>query len=330
MSSIQVSVIIPAYNASATIAKTLTALAQQDCSQPYEIIVVDDGSTDDTAQAVQSFPKVKYVHQENAGPASARNHGAQLAQGQFLAFTDADCTPHRDWLSCLMRGFDNNVAVVCGSYGIANPENYLAKCVHAEIVYRHRYLVPDFPKVFGSYNFCVRKNIFEAVGGFNTAYRRASGEDNDLSYKIFKTGQRIYFQRQALVDHRHPTQVSRYLQEQFRHGFWRVSMYADHPQMARGDGYTFWKDIVEVPWAGCCCAGMLLAFLGFIRVDSIIYFLLGPLLALEILAAYFLMRDVYGGFFFGFVLFLRAFARLFGFSTGILAFLAEKHAKKIK
>ena len=185
MSSICVSVIVPAYNASATIGQTLEALSRQNCFQPFEVIVVDDGSSDNTADIVCSFASVRYVRQENAGPASARNHGAKLAQGEYLAFTDSDCIPHEDWISKLMEGFgQQQVGVVAGSYGIANPEIWLARCIYKEILWRHNTLMPDFPNSFGSYNFCVKKNVFDAVGGFNTAYRHASGEDNDLSYKI--------------------------------------------------------------------------------------------------------------------------------------------------
>jgi glycosyltransferase involved in cell wall biosynthesis len=160
MRFINLSVIIPAYNASATIGRTLTALANQDYSSNFEVIVVDDGSSDDTFSVVSSFPAVRYVRQDNAGPASARNHGARLAQGDLLAFTDSDCVPHSDWISQLTAGFTvgdcskpSCTGVVAGSYGIANPENDLAQCIYAEIVWRHVHLMPDFPTACGSYNF---------------------------------------------------------------------------------------------------------------------------------------------------------------------------------
>ena len=66
--------------------------------------------------------------------------------------------------------------------------------------FRHRVLMPEFPKAFGSYNFMIRREAFEAVGGFNASYRRASGEDNDLSYKIIRREGRIFFRRDACVD----------------------------------------------------------------------------------------------------------------------------------
>jgi glycosyltransferase involved in cell wall biosynthesis len=346
MNPIAVSVIIPAYNASATIGQVLEALSKQNVSKPFEVIVVDDGSSDNTADIVRSFigaglepARTKYIRQENAGPASARNHGAQLARGEFLAFTDSDCIPHEDWISQLMEGFSRgdpagrpyayqpsrpNIGAVAGSYGIANPQSALARCIYKEILWRHAHLMPDFPNSFGSYNFCVKKNVFDAVGGFNTAYRTASGEDNDLSYKITQSGWRICFQRKALVDHYHQTLVVKYLKEQFRHGFWRVKIYQDHPRMMKGDGYTYWKDIIEMPLGVCFLGGIALSIFHCVRLIDVLGFVLFPFLVFEILCALIMTGCFFDGIFFGFVLLCRAFLRMFGFSTGFLVLSFKK------
>jgi len=286
MSPVSVSIIVPAYNASASLGRTIEALLKQNCFQPFEIIVVDDGSIDNTAEIAHSFGAVKYLRQENAGPAAARNHGARLARGQYLAFTDSDCIPHEDWISRLMAGFAQaEVGVVAGSYGIANPQNWLSRCIHAEIIWRHQHLMPDFPNSFGSYNFCVKKEVFEGVGGFNTVYRNASGEDNDLSYKIIAAGWRIYFDRKALVDHYHTAHVVKYLKEQYRHGFWRAKMYHDHPQMIKGDGYTFWKDMVEMPLSALLLLAVLGSVFHLISFGQCMSFVLLPFLIFEILSS---------------------------------------------
>ncbi len=326
---IRVSVIIPAYNAQAVIAQTLKALGAQHFLEPYEVIVVDDGSTDETSTIVQSFPAVRYVRQENAGPASARNHGAKLAQGEFLLFTDADCLPQENWIALIVLAFERTkAAAVCGSYGIANPQSALASGIHAEILFRHKHLMPDYPKSFGSYNVGIRKYIFEQLGGFNTTYRRASGEDNDLSYRLIKQGGVIYFERKALVNHYHTQALSRYLKEQFRHGMWRAQMYLDHPAMAQGDGYTFWKDILEMPWALVSCCAIILSAFGIIGFkQSLVYFLL-PFFVFEILFGIKIIMQFFGGIYLGFAMWLRAFARLFGLSTGILSILIKIFRKK--
>jgi glycosyltransferase involved in cell wall biosynthesis len=84
-----VSVILPAFNAAAFLAQAVESVRTQDY-QPLEIIIVDDGSTDTTAEIARSLPDVRYIHQKNSGPAAARNIGIRAAQGTFLAFLDAD------------------------------------------------------------------------------------------------------------------------------------------------------------------------------------------------------------------------------------------------
>lgn len=326
-----VSVIIPAYNASATLREALLALTQQDIQGSLEVIVVDDGSLDNTREIVQQFATVKYLSQENAGPAAARNLGASVAQGDFLCFTDSDCIPRRDWVRKLLQGFhEPNIAVVCGSYGIANPSKRLSRCIQEEILYRHRYLMTDYPKVFGSYNFCMRTKVFRELKGFNALYRRASGEDNDLSYRLIARGQKIYFERNAIVNHYHTSDLVKYLREQSRHGHWRMMMYADHPQMMKGDSYTFWKDIVEVPWSALCLVGIGISVITNNLFLCATYFTLFFFLFFELCFSFCMIQKKYDAFYFGFVMFLRAFVRSFGLSTGIIYFLFTRFKKKSK
>jgi glycosyltransferase involved in cell wall biosynthesis len=323
MNSARVSVIIPAYNCAKTIASNLKSLLSQ-TFRDLEIIVVDDGSSDDTKSVIQSFPGVQYVYQFNAGPASARNCGAQISRGEILFFTDSDCIPHKDWIEKALKHFDSaDIGVVCGSYGIANPENILARCVHQEILFRHKHLVPRYPKVFGSYNFGIRRKIFEEVKGFNAGYRYASGEDNDLSYKVLKAGYKIYFDSQVLVDHFHPVKVGKYLSEQYRHGFWRVKMYLDHPEMAGGDDYTFWKDPLEVLIV--FLSGVALVFsLLLVRYFFMFVFLIFGLWIIELYFSFLFSLGLFEVFFCSFILFGRSFVRACGLSSGMIHFLLQK------
>jgi glycosyltransferase involved in cell wall biosynthesis len=95
MSEATVSVVIPVYNGAATLSRAIQSALSQ-TTPPLEVIVVDDGSQDDTAAVARRFP-VKFVSQANAGPAAARNHGAQISKGQWIAFLDADDAwlPHK-------------------------------------------------------------------------------------------------------------------------------------------------------------------------------------------------------------------------------------------
>ncbi len=323
-----VSVIVPVFNGEMTIGKTLDAILNQSYAGRVEIIVVDDGSKDNTNQIVTNYSSVRYFVQQNAGPAAARNKGAKEAKGDILFFTDSDCVPEREWIEKMVVHLeDPSVWVVSGSYDIANPSSLLASCIQNEIRYRHERLMPKFPKSFGSYNFCVIKKVFEEAGGFNSAYPAASGEDNDLSYKIIKSGQRILFEKYALVKHYHQSRLGNYLKEQFRHGYWRVKMYRDHPKMMRGDDYTFWKDILEVPAVAFTILGVFALPLMISSSDFMLWlvkFWLSSFLVFEILFACWIMPRIPEAIFFGLVMFLRAFARTFGFLSALLRFPAEK------
>jgi len=329
MSNPSVSVIIPAYNCSKTIKKVINSVLAQSLT-PNEIIIVDDGSTDSTEDIVKSIKDVKYLRQKNAGPAAARNLGAKNATSELFFFTDSDCLPMRGWLITAVKNFTNpSIAVVCGSYGIANPEIRLARGIQNEILFRHNHLMPKFPKVFGSYNFGIRKDDFNGVGGFNESYRDASGEDNDLSYKILKYGKKINFEPKSIVQHFHTTSLKKYFKEQFRHGYWRVKMYFEFPQMAKGDHYTFWKDMVEIFMA-------MLSVLLLVTISynpklflNLVLVLNMFLICLEVFYSKRMNKSVTDVIYYSCVMFLRSYVRFFGLSSGIFGFfIFKKHKKK--
>jgi len=319
-----VSIVIPAFNAQKNIKSVIEGALSQTYS-PIELIIVDDGSNDETARIAKGFERVKYIFQENSGPAAARNRGVEESTADFVFFTDSDCIPRKDWIRTAFHHFKNErVAVVSGSYGIANSHSLLARCIQKEILYRHRHLMPQNPKSFGSYNFGIRKKIFEALGGFNTSYLNASGEDNDLSYRIVNSGSLIQFEINARVNHHHPEKLMKYLKEQYRHGYWRVKLYGDHPEMAQGDDYTFWKDICEIPIAGL----IVLLFVSCFFYSNSCIFLSGCaaiLILLELFYGLWITKSVFDGIYFSWAMFLRSFFRFFGFTSGIL----HKFIKKI-
>ncbi|MCP4642373.1 MAG: glycosyltransferase [bacterium] len=237
----RVSIVIPAHNGEATLAECLEACLNQ--TQPAdEVIVVDDGSTDDTARIAEGYD-VHYVWQENRGPAAARNRGAAEATGEVVAFTDSDCVPAEDWLEHLTAGFEDGVISVGGTYGMANPEPLLARIVHEEIALRHERFGKEVD-FLGSFNVAYRKEAFEAVGGFDEAFTMASGEDNDLAYRLADHGT-LRFARDAVVNHYHPDRLRPYLRTQMWHGCWRVKLYRKHPKRkGSGDRYAGTADLL--------------------------------------------------------------------------------------
>jgi glycosyltransferase involved in cell wall biosynthesis len=234
------SVIVPAYNAASTIERCLQALLQQSLPpDSYEVIVVDDGSTDETSGLASRFP-VRLLRQPHAGPACARNQGALAASGQYLLFTDADCVPNPSWIEQITRPFeaDQRVAAVKGAYRSVQPE-LMARFGQLELEAKYAYLrrqrTIDFVDT-GSAAF--RVDAFWELGGFEPQFLDPSNEDTQLSFGLVAGGWRLVFAEQAAVGHQHVTSLAGYLRRKWRHGYWRVRVYHRYPKKMLGDSYT--------------------------------------------------------------------------------------------
>ena len=124
---IEVSVVVPAYNAGRTIDACLKGLLTQSVPpEGYEVIVVDDGSSDETREIVGKYG-VRLIEQPRKGPAAARNRGVMEAKGQIVLFTDADCEPTENWIAEMVRPFDDpEVVGVKGVYLTNRVASFLA------------------------------------------------------------------------------------------------------------------------------------------------------------------------------------------------------------
>ncbi len=320
--TLTVSIVIPGYNCAGTIKRCLESVLTQDYPHIIQIIFVDDGSQDATPSVVSSFDRVQYIRQANAGPAHARNRGAAAATGSLIAFIDADCIAHSDWITNLVSCFTaNTIGAATGRYGLANPQSLLARCIHQEIIYRHKRYSAREIRFFGSYNVCLPKDVFENVGGYDSQYRRASAEDNDLSYRLSKWGYKICYESRAVVDHYHPERLIKYLSEQYVHGYWRAQLYRTHPGMMRGDDYTFWKDILETLLALFVLALGLMVMMAPPVILTIAGIAVLFLSLLEIFFGWRIMHQTRAGLCFAWVMFWRSFARAIGFMHGGLSFI---------
>lgn len=126
MSKIIISVIIPAHNEERLIGRCLWSLKFQKKSEPYEIIVVNNNSTDKTTQIIKAL-KIKMINETIPGPGPARNAGAKAARGSILAFTDADSIPPPNWLNHIYKAFkaNPNIVALIGSFQFKNTTNLL-------------------------------------------------------------------------------------------------------------------------------------------------------------------------------------------------------------
>jgi glycosyltransferase involved in cell wall biosynthesis len=233
------SVVIPAYNAQATLGATLAALAEQTVPRAqYEIIVVDDGSTDGTAAIAQAGAD-RYLSQANAGPATARNQGAAQARGGIILFTDSDCEPAPDWLEQMVAPLaDLKVSAVKGAYR-TRQDQLSARFAQAEFEDRYQLLQKhaDIDMV-DTYAAAFRRQVFSDMNGFDQSFSAANNEDTELSYRLVAAGHRLVFAPKAIVFHRHPTSFKKYLRTKFWRGYWRLVVYRRFPDKAVKDTYT--------------------------------------------------------------------------------------------
>lgn len=204
-----ISVVVPTYNRCHLLSNCLRSLNEQTIGiSSYEVIVVDDGSTDDTPEVIEEFrrsSKLKLINlrQKNRGPAAARNLGIKSAAGQLVAFTDDDCEVTPDWLKRLVEDFTDDKVAGVGGIGkqktIGNINDYL---------YYEKMLEPSVSNGKVLYlvtaNACYRKKILEAVGGFDERIRFPGGEDPDLSLKILERGYQLRRNPQCIVYHQYP------------------------------------------------------------------------------------------------------------------------------
>ncbi|HEX2173163.1 MAG TPA: glycosyltransferase [Dehalococcoidia bacterium] len=234
-----VSVVVPAYQAGASIAACVRALRYQEWTPPaYEVIVVDDGSGDGTAEAAEAAG-ARVIRQANQGPAAARNTGARAASGEILLFTDADCLPRPDWVRRMVEPFaDPAVQGVKGVYESRQTE-VVARFVQFEYEDKYRRLVREASIDFiDTYSAGYRRATFLFFGGFDTRFPGASVEDQELSFRLAEAGLRLVFAPGAVVEHTHAADVGTYLRKKFRIGFWKVLVHQRHPAKLKRDSHT--------------------------------------------------------------------------------------------
>jgi len=314
-----VSIVVPVYNAARYLPGLVEACRAQEYPHLKEVILVDDGSTDGSRTVAKGLD-CTLIEQSNSGPAATRNTGWRNARGEIICFTDSDCLPAPDWVKNLVAEYCSaEIAGAGGTYGIANPEYWLARCIHEEIIQRHA-AMSSRVNYLGSFNLSYRKRVLEEVGGFDESFRRASGEDNDLAYRIVKRGYQIAFTRAARVMHHHPHRLRQYLRQQLRHGYWRMKLYSRHPDMSGGDAYAGILDFMQPVLALLTLPLIALSF--FSPVAYAAAAVVTAELALQLpMAVRIALRTRRPGYLaFAPMTFLRAYARGAGLFYGVLRF----------
>ena len=234
----EVSIVVPFFESEATLANCLAALSSQTLAKKrYEVIAVDDGSTDGGA-AIAKRAGARLVQQTHRGAPAARNAGIAAAVGKWVAFTDADCIPSRGWLRSLLSAVQSSDQPIFGAAGpiVARPSSAAAaRFVEISGAFdTARHLDhPQFPFA-PSGNVMYSRDALNAVGGFDERY--ASYEACDLHRRLMlKVGGRFAFAESAVVLHQHRATWADYWTQQLNYG------------RGLAQFYVRWHD--EIPWS---------------------------------------------------------------------------------
>ncbi len=219
----RISIIIPVHNCRETIARCLDSLIRID-HPGFEIIIVDDGSTDETPEICGTYSQVRLMRVSKGGPSKARNAGIRIAQGDFVAFTDGDCIVERDWLTELERGFTSpEIAGVGGNQKSPDDETQTGVLIQGFL--KSVGFVADYVKTDThmketahnpTCNVMYRKSVLEDVGGFNEDLW--PGEDVELDLLIRRRGYKLIYNPAAVVAHYRPKTYRGFARMFYRYG----------------------------------------------------------------------------------------------------------------
>lgn len=225
----RVSVIIPCYNAAETLGVQLEALSKQNWTDSWEVILSDNGSTDDSKAVAQGYqdrlPNFRIVDSsEVKGPAHARNKGAQVARGKFLIFCDADDEVSKGWLAAMGNALKNNDFVTCRfeSRKLSSRWAYKArKCPQQNGAQRYEY--PPFLPHAASAGIGIKRWIHEKIGGFDETMPML--EDTDYCWRVQLLGIPLVFVPNALLHYRLRSSLRKMLQQSWLWGEYNVFLY---------------------------------------------------------------------------------------------------------
>lgn len=248
------SIVIPTYNRKLLLERCLGAIAALDFPRgEYEVIVVDDGSTDGTKEYLKGLKEanLRILFGNHGGPAKARNYGVREASGLYIAFTDDDCLVPKDWLRKLEAGLNKwpDSAAVGGF--LEAPSEVLNTKIAARLesfetreIYKagnNEYLGGFECPAGGTNNIAYRKDVFLKLEGFDENFPEPAGEDADLKFRAVKAGYKIGYIPLKVI-HLDPYSFNTFIKRSIRYGI--------------GSGYFEKKNLNKVDNA----AGLLSAF----------------------------------------------------------------------
>ncbi len=260
----EMSVIIPTFNRHASLRRTLASLQRQTLSSAlFEIIVVDDGSSDDTGLMAREFPGIIFLQQEHLGPAAARNQGAARAQADLLVFIDDDCTAPPDWLEKIRHHFRNPDHFLVGGKSInALPQRFWSQ-VHQCIIdfwQRESNTAQGSDLFLTSNNLAIRKAVFERMEGFDQRFVAAGAEDRNLTRAVRAAGYPVDYCQDLVIHHHHDLTLRKFARQQSHYGQGSYILYSQTDWNGQRIPWFLLARLVKRAWSGTSLADKMKRF----------------------------------------------------------------------
>lgn len=235
-----VSVVVCCYNAAATLDECLSSLRALEYPN-YEVIVVDDGSTDGTGDIAAKYD-FTCIRVANGGLSQARNLGINAAAGEIVAFIDSDAYADADWLFYMVTALEEHGASAVGGPNLSPAQDgFIAQCVDQSPGNPTCVLVDnERAEHIPGCNMAFRKDAFKAVGSFD-AQHRAAGDDVDLCWRLLVADRKIVYHPSAIVWHHRRATISGYLQQQKGYGYAEAHLQRRYPGRFNFFGYPVWE-----------------------------------------------------------------------------------------
>ena len=228
-----VSVVVPVYNGESTIADVLRCISKLNYPDDrLEVIVVDDGSVDETVRIVKEYP-AKLIRKEHSGYPSTMNAGAKVAKGEIVVIIDSDIYLDEDWLKTVVEEFDDSkVGIVSGYIATKPTAGFWARVVGFESEDRYDRMKSGYVDFITSASTAYRREVFEEVSFFNEALRR--GSDEDLAQKALGAGWKIVLQKDAVCYHEWVPSLRKYFKNQVLNMVYQIKNFLWNPELLRG------------------------------------------------------------------------------------------------